>query len=104
MRRVITGTVTSDKPDQTIVITVVARKTHPLYKKQYTRATKYMAHDPQNKARIGDRVRIAEIRPMSARKKFELRDIIARASVGFEEADATADIPVEETTTKENKA
>jgi small subunit ribosomal protein S17 len=45
MARILTGTVSSDRGDKTIVITVAVRKTHPLYKKQYTVNTKFMAHD-----------------------------------------------------------
>lgn len=96
MARQITGTVTSDKTDKTIVITVRARLTHPLYKKQYTVNTKFMAHDEKNEAKIGDLVMISETRPISARKRFRLERIIERGGARFEEADATADIPQEE--------
>ena len=100
MARQITGTVTSDKTDKTIVITVRARNTHPLYKKQYTVNTKFMAHDEKNEAKTGDLVTIIETRPMSARKRFRLEKIIERAGARFEESDATADIPQEELTAK----
>lgn len=96
MARQITGTVTSDKSDKTIVITVRARRTHPLYKKQYTVNTKFMAHDEKNEAKLGDLVTIVETRPISARKRFRLDKIVERGGVRFEEADATADIPEEE--------
>lgn len=96
MARQITGTVTSDKTDKTIVITVRARRTHPLYKKQYTVNTKFMAHDEKNEAKMGDLVSIVETRPISARKRFRLEKIIERGGVRFEETDATADIPSEE--------
>lgn len=96
MARQITGTVTSDKTDKTIVITVRARRTHPLYKKQYTVNTKFMAHDEKNEAKTGDLVTIIETRPISARKRFRLERIVERAGVRFEEADATADVPQEE--------
>lgn len=96
MARQLTGTVTSDKPDKTIVITVRTRRTHPLYKKQYTVNTKFMAHDEKNDAKTGDLVTIIETRPVSAKKRFKLDKIIERSGVRFEEADATADIPQEE--------
>lgn len=96
MARSITGTVTSDKGDKTIVITVTERKTHPLYKKQYTVNTKFMAHDEKNEAKVGDLVSITECRPLSARKHFELTKVLERGGVRFEETDATADIPQEE--------
>lgn len=96
MVRQLTGTVTSDKTDKTIVITVRTRRTHPLYKKQYTVNTKFMAHDQNNDAKAGDLVTIIETRPISAKKRFKLDKIIERGGVRFEEADATADIPQEE--------
>lgn len=103
MPRTITGTVTSDKNDKTIVITVRARRTHPLYKKQYTVNTKFMAHDEQNQAKAGDLVTIVETRPLSARKHFKLAKIIERGGVRFEETDATADIPKDESPAEEAK-
>jgi len=96
MARQITGTVTSDKGDKTIVITVRSRKTHPLYKKQYTINTKFMAHDEKNEAKLGDLVVISECRPLSARKRFSLDKVLERSGVAFVEADATADLPPEE--------
>ncbi len=93
MARTFTGVVTSDKGDKTIVITVVERKTHPLYKKQYTVGTKFMAHDEKNEAKVGDLVTIAESRPISARKHFKLAKINERGGIKFEETDAVADIP-----------
>lgn len=96
MAKQLTGTVSSDKADKTIVISVRTRKTHPLYKKQYTVNTKFMAHDEKNEARVGDLVVIVETKPLSARKRFKLDKIIERSGVRFEEADAVADIPEEE--------
>lgn len=96
MARTITGRVTSDKTDKTIVITVTARKTHPLYGKQYTRNTKFMAHDEANEAKVGDLIDVVECRPISAKKHFKLSKIVERGGVRFEEADSTADLPEEE--------
>lgn len=103
MPRQLTGTVTSDKGDKTIVITVRARHTHPLYKKQYTRNTKFMAHDEKNDAKTGDLVVIEETRPISARKHFKLSKIVERAGVAFAETDATADVPEAITEPKSEK-
>lgn len=103
MPRTITGTVTSDKSHKTIVITVRARRTHPLYKKQYTVNTKFMAHDEQNQAKTGDLVTIVETRPLSARKRFKLDKIVERGGIRFEETDATADVPPEEPKAKSLK-
>lgn len=95
MARLLTGRVTSDKTNKTIVISVASRKTHPIYKKQYTRNTKFMAHDEANEAKAGDLVIIRETRPLSARKRFTLDKIVEKANVGFKETDATADVPEE---------
>lgn len=96
MARVLTGVVTSDKPDKTVIISVVARKTHPLYKKQYTIHTKFMVHDEKNEAKVGDLVAATETRPLSARKRYSLTKVLTKAGAHFEEADATADVPIEE--------
>jgi small subunit ribosomal protein S17 len=95
MAKQFTGSVTSDKGDKTIVITVRTRKTHPIYKKQYTVNTKFMAHDEKNEAKVGDLVTISATRPVSARKHFRLEKIIERGGIAFSEADAIADIPEE---------
>ena len=97
MGRTLAGLVTSNSGNKTIVITATVRKTHPLYKKQYSVKTKYMAHDELNEARVGDRVMITEIRPLSARKHFKLLKIIERGGIRFEQSDATADIVEQET-------
>jgi small subunit ribosomal protein S17 len=95
MAKQFTGSVTSDKGDKTIVITVRTRKTHPIYKKQYTVNTKFMAHDEKNEAKVGDLVTITAARPVSARKHFRLEKIIERGGIAFSEADAIADISEE---------
>jgi small subunit ribosomal protein S17 len=104
MSRQITGWVSSDKSDKTIVITARTRKTHPIYKKQYTVNTKFMAHDEKNEAKVGDLVTISEIRPQSARKRFKLDKILEKAGARFEETDATADIPEAEVKEAPNPA
>ena len=88
MARTIVGTVVSDKADKTIVLSVTVRKTHPIYKKQYSRSTKYIAHDENNEARIGDKVEVKETRPISARKHLTLVKILEKAAIS---ADATVD-------------
>jgi len=96
MSRILIGQVTSDKPNKTIIVRVDMRKTHPIYRKQYTRNRKFMAHDEKNEAKIGDMVAIRESRPLSASKRFMLDKILERAGTRFEESDAEADIPKEE--------
>ncbi len=71
-RRVMIGTVVSDKMDKTVVVRVDRRVTHPLYKKIITRSKKFAAHDENNSCAIGDQVRIRECRPLSRSKTFEV--------------------------------
>jgi small subunit ribosomal protein S17 len=71
-RRVMQGTVVSDKSDKTVVVRVERRFMHPLYKKYITRSKKYAAHDEANRFKIGDQVRIRECRPISKRKCWEV--------------------------------
>ncbi len=81
MARTLIGTVTSSKGDKTIVVTVLTRKTHPLYRKQYTVSSKFMAHDEKNEAQAGDKVAIVETRPLSARKHHVLSRIIEKPAL-----------------------
>ncbi|MEJ0062517.1 MAG: 30S ribosomal protein S17 [Alphaproteobacteria bacterium] len=69
-RRVLQGTVTSDKGDKTITVLVSRRVMHPIYKKFITRSKKYAAHDELNKFKTGDAVSIIECRPISKRKRW----------------------------------
>lgn len=85
MARTITGTVSSNKADKTIVVTVQERRTHPLYRKQYTVSKKFMAHDEKNSAQIGDRVIIRETRPISAKKRYTLEKIVEQAAITHKE-------------------
>ncbi len=70
MARVLRGTVSSDKMDKTVVVTVERVKEHPLYRKKYTATTKFKAHDPENQYKTGDLVEIAESRPLSRSKRW----------------------------------
>ncbi|MEW6549279.1 MAG: 30S ribosomal protein S17 [Spirochaetota bacterium] len=76
---VLQGTVVSDKMDKTIVVEIMMRKLHPLYKKYVTRSKKVKAHDEKNDAHIGDTVRVEECRPMSRDKRWRLIEIVERA-------------------------
>lgn len=87
MAKTLIGTVSSVSADKTIVITVHTRKTHPLYKKQYTVTSKYMAHDEKNQCNIGDRVSIEETRPLSARKRHILKEVINKAQLSKDDLD-----------------
>lgn len=73
------GLVVSDKMEKTIVVSVDSKTLHPLYKKYVTRTKKLKAHDEKNDAKIGDRVRVIESRPLSKDKCWKLVEIIERA-------------------------
>lgn len=88
MSKSIVGIVSSDKSDKTIVVTVHTRKTHPLYRKQYMVTSKFMAHDEKNAAKVGDKVVIVETRPISARKRFALSEIIEKPKLRQENLEA----------------
>ncbi|MGE0109599.1 MAG: 30S ribosomal protein S17 [Bdellovibrionales bacterium] len=69
-RRVLVGTVTSDKCDKTITVLVERRVMHPIYKKYIRKSKKYAAHDETNSCKVGDVVSIIECRPISKRKTW----------------------------------
>ena len=71
-RRVLQGTVVSDKQDKTIVVKVNRRVMHPLYKKYINRSKNYSAHDEENRFKAGDTVKIRECRPISKHKCWEV--------------------------------
>ncbi len=81
MAKVLTGTVTSDRPDKSIVVTIDTHKSHPIYKKRYIVSQKVMAHDEKNEAKTGDKVSIEETRPLSARKRYILKTIIEKPAL-----------------------
>ena len=78
-RKVREGYVVSDKMDKTIVVSVEDRVKHPLYGKVLTKTIRLKAHDEQNEAGVGDRVRIMETRPLSATKRWRLLDVVEKA-------------------------
>ncbi len=69
------GIVVSDKMDKTIVVRVERQFTHPLYKKTVRVHKKFMAHDENNEAQIGDKVIIEEFRPLSRKKRWNLQQV-----------------------------
>ena len=73
-----TGVVVSDKMDKTVVFLVSRMVKHPTYKKYIKRRAKFMAHDEQNSARMGDTVEIIESRPLSKFKRWRLTRIVER--------------------------
>ena len=78
-RKTRVGTVTSDKMEKTIVVSVINMERHPLYGKSVKRTKKFKAHDELNQCQIGDRVRIMETKPLSKDKRWRLVQIIEKA-------------------------
>lgn len=85
------GLVVSTKMQKTIVVEIEMRKAHPKYKRVMKSNKKFYAHDEQNSARIGDVVRIREVRPLSKLKRWSLEEIVRRSSLA-QLADIPADI------------
>jgi len=71
-KRILQGTVTSHKNDQTVTVLVERRVTHPVLKKTIRKSKKYRAHDPKNEFKTGDIVRIQECAPISKTKRWEV--------------------------------
>lgn len=78
-RKVRIGNVVSDKMDKTVVVAVETFVTHPLYKKQIRKTTKFKAHDENNECGIGDIVKIMETRPLSKDKRWRVVSIVEKA-------------------------
>jgi len=77
---VLTGRVVSDKMDKTITVSIERKIQHSLYGKYIKRSTKLQAHDEDNQCSIGDMVTIKQCRPLSKKKRFQLVDIVSKAS------------------------
>ena len=73
------GLVVSDKMQKTVVVAVERRVPHPLYGKMVTHTKNFKAHDEENSAKAGDRVRIVETRPLSKDKRWRVVEIVERA-------------------------
>ncbi len=78
-RKTFIGTVVRNRMDKTAVVEVIKIKKHRKYHKYIRDRVRYMAHDPQNKCEVGDRVKIIETRPLSKRKRWQVIDIIERS-------------------------
>lgn len=76
-KRILQGTVVSDKTQQTITVLVERRFMHPLYKKVVRRTKKFRAHDAENACAVGDTVRIEECKPISKTKSWTLLDKVS---------------------------
>ena len=71
-KRILQGTVVSDKADKTVTVLVESKVAHPVYKKRVKVSKKYAAHDEANKFKIGQIVKIRECKPISKSKKWEV--------------------------------
>ena len=78
-KKMFNGLVVSDKMDKTITVAITKRTVHRLYKKYVNLTKKVKAHDENNEAHVGDRVRVIESRPISKDKKWRLVEIVERA-------------------------
>lgn len=76
MRKTIKGVVVSDKMQSTAVVEVATQKIHPIIGRRYRRTKRYLANNPENSFKTGDQVTIAETKPMSRNKRWE---IVSRA-------------------------
>ena len=73
------GKVTSDKMQKTVVVENVRKVAHPLYKKYFKKTTKFVAHNENDNAKMGDTVRIMETRPLSKTKRWRVVEVLERA-------------------------
>jgi small subunit ribosomal protein S17 len=83
-KRILSGTVTSDKNDQTVTVLVERRYAHPVLKKTIRKSKKYRAHDPQNQFKTGDSVRIQECAPVLEDKTLGGGDGVSPPTIRFE--------------------
>ncbi len=81
LRKVMIGTVKSNKMDKTIVVSVERNVKHPIYGKIVKRTYKLKAHDEENKCQIGDKVKVMETRPLSKDKRWRLVEVIEKAVI-----------------------
>ena len=80
-KRELIGVVVSDKADKTITVKVETYKMNPIYKKRVKYSKKYAAHDPENKAHVGEKVKLVLTRPLSKTKRYELVEVVEKAVI-----------------------
>ena len=81
LRKVMIGTVTSDKMDKTVVVSVETNVKHKIYGKIVKRTYKLKAHDEENACKIGDKVKVMETRPLSKDKRWRVVEIVEKAVI-----------------------
>ena len=79
-RTVLTGKVTSAKMEKTIVVEIIRLVQHPKYRRVVRIAKRFYAHDEKSEAKVGDRVRIEETRPLSKTKRWRLVEVVRQSS------------------------
>ena len=103
-KRVLIGTIVSDKGDKTVTVRVDRRVKHPLYGKIIRRSKKYHAHDADNAFRIGEQVRIEECKPISKTKSWTVIERIGAAKAAVIDIDEPEVVAPEKETKAEAKA
>jgi len=81
LRKVMIGTVTSDKMDKTVVVAVKRNEQHSVYGKTVEKTYKLKAHDEENKCQVGDTVKVMETRPLSKDKRWRVVEIVKKAVI-----------------------
>lgn len=81
LRKVMVGTVVSNKMDKTVVVAVETSVAHKVYKKTVKRTYKLKAHDEENQCQIGDKVKVMETRPLSKDKRWRVVEIVEKAEI-----------------------
>ena len=81
LRKVMVGTVTSDKMDKTVVVSVETSVSHKMYGKTVKRTYKLKAHDEENNCKIGDKVKVMETRPLSKDKRWRVVEVVEKAVI-----------------------
>jgi len=81
LRKVMIGTVTSNKMDKTVVVSVATNVKHPKYGKIVKRTYKLKAHDEENVCQIGDKVKVMETRPLSKDKRWRVVEVMEKAVI-----------------------
>ena len=100
-RRTMTGTVTSDKMQKSCTVRVERRYKHPKYGKYVVASKKYIVHDENNEARVGDHVEMSETRPLSKNKRWRLQSVIDRSDTGGAQKSVASESVASESGTSE---
>ncbi len=103
-KRVLTGTIVSDKTDKTVVVRVERRVKHPLYGKIIKLSKKYHAHDEGNEFKTGEQIRIEECKPISKLKTWKVLDRIGAAKAQAVEIDEAAAVEAAKSSGPKSKA